>query len=98
MLVSIEVRDGVVARVSDIRGDSEGEVDPSFRFDLSNATYLNWAIKGTARVKGLLEQLQAKLDAGQDASKVDVVSGATFSSNAIIEGYTNAVAQAAGLE
>lgn len=98
VLVSIEVRDGVVARVSDIRGDSEGEVDSSFRFDLYNATYLNRAITGTTRAKGLLEQIQAKLDSGQDASKVDTVSGATFSSNAIIEGYASAVEQAGNSE
>lgn len=96
VLVRILVRGGAVTKVAEIGGDSEGVVDPSFRFDLYNATYPNRAIKGTAKTKGLLEQMQSRLDAGRDASEVDVVSGATFSSKAIMEGYAHAVEQARG--
>lgn len=94
VLVTIDVRDGVVRTIANVHGDTEGKVNPGLVYDISNATYLNRAIKGTTRVTGVVGQIQARLNEGKPVQEIDVVSGATFSSRAIIDGYNNALAQA----
>ena len=93
IIVEVEVVDGKIARISDVFADSEGVVDPSYKYDSSeNSTYLTFAIQGVGkRVKGMVAKMQEKIDAGEDATRVDVVSSATWSSKSIVEAYGNAV-------
>ena len=93
MLADIKVTDGKVVQISNVHADAEGVVDARYKYDASeNDTYLNFAINGSRRQKGMVAKIQAKLDAGQDPTSVDVVSSATWSSKAIIEAYSNALA------
>ena len=94
VLVRIRVENGFVTQVVDVQGDQEGVVDPRFLFDISNATYLNRAINGTTKRKGIVSQINEKLAAGAEVTGIDLVSSATFSSRAILEGYADAVAKA----
>ncbi|MBE6471553.1 MAG: FMN-binding protein [Coriobacteriaceae bacterium] len=94
VVVQIEVEDGKVARISDVYGDT-GSIDPQYVYDSKeNATYLNKAISGTPRKKGVKTQIQARLDAGQEvaASDIDTLSSATISSESIIAAYFDALA------
>lgn len=58
--------------------------------DSTNISYCNRAANGTVKKRGIIEQLIAN----QSSSAIDVVSGATCSSLAIIELYNNALALA----
>lgn len=93
IVVEVEVVDGKIARISDVYADGEGAIDPAYKYDSSeNSTYLTFAINGVGkRVKGMVAKMQEKIDAGEDATQVDVVSSATWSSKSIVEAYGNAV-------
>ena len=92
--MQITVRDGRVAEISDIYGDTAGEIDSRYRYDSKeNSTYLSFAINGVGkRVKGMKAKIQEKLDAGEAVSGLDTVSSATWSSQSILDAYANAVA------
>ena len=92
MIVDVEVENGVLTKVTSVRGDEDGEIDPAYVFDGGeNASYLNLAIYGTPRRKGVLAQIQAKLDAGAEVASIDTLSGATISSRAILAAFQQAV-------
>lgn len=93
IVTEIEVVNGKVARVGEVYGDEEGEIDPAYVYDShENASYLNKAIKGSGLfTKGVKTQIQEKLDAGAPVEGIDTVSGATWSSLSIIEAYVKAV-------
>ena len=94
IVLEIEVAGGKVAQISNVYADSEGTIDPHYKYDSSeNSIYLNIAINGVGKkMKGMVAKIQEKLDAGEDTSSVDVVSGATWSSKSIQEAFNKAVA------
>ena len=96
IFVTIEVENGKVARIADIYADDKGEVDPHYVYDASeNSVYLNKAVNDkSSRTKGMKSKIQAKIDAGADTSDISTVSGATWSSKAILQAYANAVENA----
>lgn len=59
--------------------------------DTSNQFYINRALNGTKKKAGLLSQL-----VGTQAADADVVTGATCSSQALLELYKNALREAGG--
>ena len=93
VLVGIRVENGTITQVVSARADDAGEVDPDVAFDKGNSAYFNRALNGNSRRAGIPTQIQAKLDAGEEPTGIDVVSGATFSSRALFEAYCDAVAQ-----
>ena len=70
-----------------------GEVDPEVPFDRGNLAYFNRALNGTSKRSGISAQIQAKLPTRAEVSGIDVVSGATFSSRALIEAFRDAFGQ-----
>jgi len=86
--VTVTVKDGKIADIRAERVDDESE-DPE-----ENALYMNYAVKGRTKkgktYKGIPEQA---IDA-QSASGLDTVSGATYSSKAIIKALKEAVEDA----
>ena len=101
IFVEVKAADGAVKTVSKVYGDQDGLVDPSVVYSSSqNATYLSWAIDGKFggtgyRMKSIVKQIQAKLDAGSAVSGISTVSGATRSSKSILEAYEMAAQNAA---
>lgn len=101
IFVEISALDGKATKINRAFGDTEGIVDPAYVYNAGqNAVYLDWAIDGKFagtgyRMKSVVKQIQAKIDANAAVSGIQTVSGATRSSNAIIAAYENAVANAA---
>jgi uncharacterized protein with FMN-binding domain len=93
VLVSVRVQNGSVEQVVSAKPDDAGEVDPDVTFDKGNTSYFARAINGTSRRVGIVSQIQSKLDAGEEVTGIDVVSGATFSSRAVMEAYRDALAR-----
>lgn len=93
VLVRIRVEDGSVTQVASAKPDDAGEVDPKVPFDRGNLAYFNRALNGTSKRLGISAQIQAKLPTRAEVSGIDVVSGATFSSRALIEAYQDAFGQ-----
>ena len=97
--VTIEVKDGKVAGISNIWGTNQTAdaslpevLDP---FDEANQDYLDYAIDGRTFRKVWYEGVKAQLLAGVSPSKVDVVSRSTYSSRAIAKAYESALKLAA---
>lgn len=101
LFVEVKVRDGVVTQVARAYGDAEGIVDAAVLYSASqNKVYLDWAVDGKFggtgyRMKSVVKQIQAKLDAGADVEGIQTVSGATRSSKSILEAFKMAVDNAA---
>jgi uncharacterized protein with FMN-binding domain len=93
VLVRIRVEDGSVTQVASAKPDDAGEVDPEVPFDRGNLAYFNRALNGTSKRSGISAQIQAKLPTRAEVSGIDVVSGATFSSRALIEAFRDAFGQ-----
>ncbi|MEE0026719.1 MAG: FMN-binding protein, partial [Atopobiaceae bacterium] len=93
VLVRIRVEDGSVKQVASAKPDDAGEVDPEVPFDRGNLAYFNRALNGTSKRSGISAQIQAKLPTRAEVSGIDVVSGATFSSRALIEAFRDAFGQ-----
>ena len=93
VIVTVKVEGGVVSEVSSVKGDANGEVDARYTYETYNATYLNRAINGTAHRAGIPSQIQAKLDARSEVVGIDTISGATFSSHAIIAAFEDALSK-----
>ena len=99
--VTIAVKGGVVAGIESIEGTSTGnDGDEALSWDADeNQAYLTYAIDGRTRkgtyYEGVRAQLAAYIAAGEYPSSIDVVSGATYSSEAIFEAYYDALQQAA---
>ncbi len=92
IICDIEVVDGRVSSIVKVFGDSEEIISPFYHYNASeNGVYLNKAINGGIVTKGVVLQIQAKLDAGEEVEDIDTISGATCSSKAIINAYTMAV-------
>ncbi len=92
VIVDIEVADSRISSITDVFGDSEEIISPLYHYNASeNGVYLNKAINGGIVNKGVRSQIQDKLDAGEEVTGIDTISGATWSSKAIINGYTKAV-------
>lgn len=98
--VTIKVAGGKIAELSasDIAGDTEGKADPAYTYDAAeNAYYFKRAVNGygiSGKHPGLVSQINSGLQAGSSLVSYDTVSGATYSSQAIIDAYTAAVALA----
>ncbi|MBQ9691110.1 MAG: FMN-binding protein [Eggerthellaceae bacterium] len=94
VIVEISASGGRITSVTNIYGDASGIIDPSYIYDAhENGTYLSKAANG-GRSGGLKKKLQNALDAGIDASSIDTVSSATWSSYAIRDAFEMAVANA----
>ena len=99
--VTIAVADGVVTGIESIEGSSTGDDgDEELSWDADeNQVYLTYAIEGRTRkgtyYEGVRAQLAAYIEASEYPSSIDVVSGATYSSEAIFEAYYDALQQAA---
>lgn len=93
--VKVIVSGGEVTAIDDVFGDAAGEVDPRYVYSAKeNKAYLDKAVNGKGRVKGVKAKIQAKLDAGQPVEGIDAVSGATWSSKSIVEAFEQAVRNA----
>lgn len=79
----MEIENGVIARIADAVGSGSS-------YDTENDWYILRAMNGTTKYAGVAAQLKGQLD----ALSVDAVSGATCSSNAIVEAVENALEQA----
>lgn len=98
VVVTVTIEDGIPVSISDYYGTNDvgdGE-DILSDYDEDNEDYLWWAAEGrttrTGTWQGVISQL---IDDLVDALSIEVVSGATYSSNAIAEAYSNALDQAA---
>ena len=78
--LKVTVRNDKIVAVTDVTGDG----------DSSNDKYINKAANGTSSKKGVASQLIGK----SDAEGIDVISGATCSSKAILEACDNALVAA----
>ena len=78
--LKVTIRDDKIVAVTDIKGDG----------DSSNDRYINKAANGTSSRKGVASQLIGK----SDTEGIDVISGATCSSEAILEACNNALISA----
>lgn len=97
LVVEIEVSGGKVAGVTDVYGDTKGEIDPAYVYDASeNSMYLDRAIEGTGGrfSKGFLAQVEEYLASGEESGGVDTVSGSTYSVVSLVQAYNRAVAEA----
>lgn len=97
IVVDIEVRDGRVTRVANVYADADGAIDPAYVYNASeNVIYFEWALegKGGRLNKGVLTQIQAYLDAGEEVGSINVVSGATYSCRSIVSAYAAALKSA----
>lgn len=99
--VDVKVEGGKVTAVSKIAGASTGDKgQKKLSWDAAeNQVYLDWAIDGRTRsgktyagVKGQIESAIAK---GKNPTSVDAVSGATYSSDAILGAYYEALGKSA---
>lgn len=94
------MEDGAAPKIVKTYGDTEGLVEKDVKYNAAeNALYLNWAIDGKFggtgyRMKSVVKQIQAKLDAGAAVKGISTVSGATRSSKSILEAYNMAAANA----
>ena len=86
---TIVIENGKIVSI-DVERINDNSEDPD-----NNTIYLNYAVNGRTRkgveYKSIISQILDK----QGAGDIDVVSGATYSSNAIIESVTKALAEAA---
>lgn len=78
--LKVTIRDDKIVAVTDVTGDG----------DSSNDKYINKAANGTSSKKGVASQLIGK----SDTEGIDVISGATCSSKAILEACDNALVAA----
>ena len=87
--ITMVVKKGKIQTITAKRTDDRSD-DPDI-----NATYLGYAVSGRKadgkEYKGIISQIIA----GQSTKDVDIVSGATYSSNAILRGVKKLLAQAA---
>ncbi len=81
--VTIQIENDIITDIYDITGSGRDYID-------DNAWYINRAANGTSRYIGVIEQI---LTNGFD-SDIDAVSGATCSSNAIVDAVLDALNQA----
>lgn len=96
--VTVSTLDGKVIGIDDIFGDVAGAVDSGVLYDeAENKYYLDRALEGfgvSGKHPGVKTQLDAIIASGKADGKVDTVSGATYSSRAILEAYRAALEQA----
>ena len=93
--VTIEVKNGRVAKIASIQGTSTSDSGAPLNWDApENQSYLDWAVSGRAGDAGVRSQLDSALSAGKAPSGLDTVSGATYSSVAIYNAYVAAVNKA----
>lgn len=96
--VTINVAGGKVASITDVFGDKDGVVDSKYKYSAGqNKTYLDRAIKGYGRAgthPGVKEQVNNALAAGTMPTKIDTLSGATYSSISIWDAFIQAVKDA----
>ena len=86
VLVTVQVEGGKITGITGVSGDSD--------MAASNAIYLRNASNGTTRRKGVIAQINEQIAAGiASVSGIDVIAGATYSSNAILAGYNDALSQ-----
>ncbi|MCD8126812.1 MAG: FMN-binding protein, partial [Clostridiales bacterium] len=90
--VDVTIQDGLITGVDITKYDDDSD-DPE-----SNETYLNYAIYGRTYRDVWYEGIVSQVLALQSGDGVDVVSRATYSSNAIISGVQEALAQASAAE
>lgn len=83
--VSVTIEDGKITGISESISDDESE------YPEDNVTYINWAKNGRSSYPGVYSQVINS----QQADSVDVVSRATYSSNAMIAAIRDALSQAA---
>lgn len=86
--VTIKVEDGKITKVTTERRDDESE-DPS-----ENESYMKYATEGRTRNGKTYPGIPDQILDSQSASGLDAVSGATYSSRAIIEAAKKAVSDA----
>ncbi|MBQ9003562.1 MAG: FMN-binding protein, partial [Eggerthellaceae bacterium] len=96
LVVEVQAEDGAIVKVVDAHGDSDGVVDPAYVYDgAENSVYLNRALNYNGlRLKGVKTQVQSRLDAGSEVTGVDVVSNATYSCDAFLDAFYEAVKSA----
>ena len=98
--VTISVKKGVFVRITNVFGTSRGEKgDPVLNWKKSeNEAYLNWAAKGRTRssiaYEGVVPQLESAMSTAYP-SEIDVVSGATYSSEALFRAFYAALKKSA---
>ena len=96
--VTVETLDGKVTAIKDIFGDDQGLADPDVIYDeAENKYYLDRALNGygvSGKNPGVKTQLETIIASGKADGSVDTVSGATYSSRAILEAYRAAIALA----
>ena len=97
--LTVTVKDGKVTGIHDIEGVG-GKPDESLSdaldpFDEDNEPYLDNAIDGRTFRGTVYTGIPEQLLAGTEAGKIDVVARATYSSRAIANAYTDALARSA---
>ncbi|MGN1402819.1 MAG: FMN-binding protein [Ruminococcus sp.] len=80
--VTVRIQDGKIVEITDV-----GSVDDE---DADNAWYIKRAVSGTSKIPGVVSQILEK----QTAEDVDAVSGATCSSDAMIQAIKEALQEA----
>ena len=87
-VATVTVQDGVIREiVFDVTEDLS-------EYPEDNLPYINYAAEGRTRRGIFYPGIRSQVTESQQAEKVDVVSGATFSSNAFIEAIRQALAEA----
>ncbi len=99
--VDVKVEGGKVTAVSKIVGASTGDKgQKKLSWDAAeNQVYLDWAIDGRTRsgktYTGVKAQIESAIAKGKNPTSVDAVSGATYSSDAILGAYYEALGKSA---
>ena len=96
--VTITVKGGKVTNVVvDNKGYSTGNAGSTKlgAYDSVNDPYLKLAINGNSSYTGVLSQVKSRIAAGKSVAGIDVVSGATYSCNSIVNAYYDALKKAA---
>ena len=98
--VTVTVADGAVASIDDVGGSPTArDGDATLTWDAAeNEAYLTLAISGRKLAgtpyAGVVSQIEDAIDAGTTPGSIDVVSGATYSSEAIFESFWDALDEA----
>lgn len=83
LTVTVTIREDKIISITDIKGSGDD-------YDSGNDWYIKRAASGTSKYKGIVSQYTSK----NDYTKIDAVSGATCSSQAIINAVNSALKNA----
>ncbi len=98
LALDVTIKNGKVTGISNVRGSATGNKGDAKKAPYSasdNDSYIAMAVDGNSSTKGVVSQIVSEGKKGAISTSIDVVSGATFSSNSILDAYYDALKKAA---